>query len=278
MINRLIYFVNLLGLLLWTSLSYGQDIKITPDMYKYSENSITGVYLCTPSHVLSGDCKDVDDEYYDNLARISLGSYEIGLLFVNGQKTVALKGPLSPGVSQNLIRILNEYDDVSTLVLSSQGGSEEEAYKIADYIKEKKMNTWVPTRRMCLSACVPIFLSGELKTLDGQLGLHTGKFYISDPYQVRNLEAARETIKEALYQNDLYTIKRVRMFLDLNIPLSLIDAMIAARGKYLVFTSINQLLEFDPSLDYIRTLEEMSEFSRSQPAYNFNFQSYKQLF
>lgn len=274
----LIFLFQSIAVLFFSPQSFSQDIKLTPDMYEYSPNSVTGVYLCTPTHVLNGDCRDVDQEYYDNLARISLGSYEIGLLFVNGKKTIALKGPLSPGVSDNLIRIMENNKDVKTLVLSSQGGSEEEAYKIAEFVKSQGLNTWVPVRRMCLSACAPIFLSGSSKILDGQLGLHTGEYHINDPYRVRNLEAAKETIREALYQNDIYTMKRVRMFLELDIPLSLIDAMIEARGQYLVFTDINQLVNFNPSINYVKTLSEISEFSNEQPAVNFEFQSYEQIF
>ncbi|MEO0335610.1 MAG: hypothetical protein AAF202_04420, partial [Pseudomonadota bacterium] len=39
-------------LLVFISLSSrAQDIELTPEMYEFSENSVTGVYVCTPRHV-----------------------------------------------------------------------------------------------------------------------------------------------------------------------------------------------------------------------------------
>ncbi len=262
----------------FSSLSFSQDIKLTPDLYEFSPFSVTGVYLCTPRHVESGDCTDVDKEYYDNMARITLGIYEIGLLEVNGEKTIAFKGPLSPGAADVLIEILEDHPEITKLTLSSQGGSEEESYKIADYIKERSMDTWVPTQRMCLSACVAIFLSGKEKLSDGLIGMHTGQYFLNDSYQVRNLEAAQETISQAMYENNIYMLRRVQMFLELNIDLSLIQAMNEARGEFLVFSTMQEILNYDHRKNYVLDLTELLELSKSKPTTNFDFQSYTQLF
>jgi hypothetical protein len=262
-----------------SAVCYAQDVEITPDMYEFSKNSITGVYVCTPRHVESGDCSDVDDEYYRNLAIITLGAYEIGLLEVNNMKTIAFKGPLSPGSAKNLINILERYaDSVDTLVLSSQGGSLEEAHLIADYVAEKNLNTWVPARRMCLSACTTVFLNGNTQTLDGLLGFHSGSYNLQDPYQIRDVEAANETIAKALYQNDFYLLKQVRLFLDLEISLDLIEAMTEARGTFLIFDDLDELYSFDSNLDHTMTEKDMVERSKNLPAVNFDFQGYVQLF
>lgn len=258
--------------------TFAQDIKLTPDLYEYSENSITGVYLCTPTHVENGDCKDVDQEYYENLARITLGIYEIGILEVNNEKTMAFKGPISPGAADALINILKKYPEIKKLTLSSQGGAVEDAYKIADYISKNNYDTWVPVRRMCLSACVPIFLSGKNKIMDGQLGLHTGKFQILDPYQVSSVKKASETLQEAVYQNDKLMMKRVRLFIKLGLSLDIIDKMIEARGDYLVFKSLKELYDFSHEKNYIKTLGQMSEYAKNQQVFNFEFLGYIQLF
>lgn len=265
-------------LVLATSIARAQDVPLTPDMYEFSDNSITGVYVCTPRHVESGDCSDVDKEYYDNLARMTLGAYEIGVLQVNGERTIAFKGPLSPGAADNLIAILRAYPEIQTLTLSSQGGSEEEAFKIADYVKAHSLKTWVPVRRMCLSACVSVFLSGREMILDGLLGLHTGEFFLQDPYQIRNLEAARETFSEATLQNNRFMMRKVRQLLELNLNLGILDAMIEAQGDFLVFTTMDELYSFDPNRNYVRSLSDMSEFSRNQPARNFEFEGYQKLY
>ena len=268
-----------LFILVFSSSVFAQDIKLTPDLYEFSRNSITGVYLCTPKHVESGDCSDVDDEYYENLALISLGSYEIGLLKVNGIETIAFKGPMSPGAGENLIRTLERFKGrVDTLTLSSQGGSTDEAYKIAAYVKENKLKTWVPVRRMCLSACSFVFLNGEEMVLDGLLGLHSGSYHLQDPYQIRDVDAANETIKKALYENDTYLLKQVRLFLELGIDLDVIDDSTDAKGEFLIFDDLERLLNYDSSIDYVRSSEEMVRMSKAQSVRNFNFESYDQLF
>ena len=271
--------VILIGLL-YFNISVAQTFEITPDMYKFSPNSITGIYLCTPKHVLDGDCSDVDKEYYDNLARITLGGYEIGILYVNKEKTIAFKGAFSPGSAERLITIFKKYPDVKTLTLSSQGGADGEVYKIVEYIKANNLKTWVPVRRMCLSACAIVFLSGNEKTLDGQLGLHIGEFFIEDPFLVRNLDATKSTIKTAIYESNIYLMRRVRLFLEWGISLSLLDAVIEEKGNMLVFTSLDEIFNFNSLTDakgYIRSHEEIIKYAKDQPAKNFDFQKYEPL-
>lgn len=257
---------------------HAQDVPLTPDMYKYSPNSITGVYVCTPTHVKNGDCKDVDAAYYESLAVINLGIYEIGYLEAKGRKTLAFKGPLSPGAADNLLRFIEQFPEVDTLILSSQGGSEEEAYKIAEVVRLKKLKTWVPPQRMCLSACSVIFLSGSQMTLDGLLGLHSGTFYIADMYLLKDLEAAQKTINKATYESELYLMKRVRLFNELDISLDVIDAMIAAKGEFLFFKSVDELYSFDKNKNYVLSLKEALAITQVQDIKTFEFKSYKQLF
>lgn len=329
---------------LLASVSWAQDIKLTPDHYKYSPNSITGVYVCTPLHVERGECRAVDKEYYENLALLTLGIYEIGILTVNQEKTVAFKGPLSMGAADYLIEIFKKHPDVKTLILSSQGGSEEEAYKIADYVAQNQIRTWVPAKRMCLSACVAIFLSGSEWILDGQLGLHSASFFIGDIVRVRDLQEAgfildkvlynnsktflrrarelskagvswasieraimakgkfldgqvedilkqttvplsqaqlqkiRPTIEDAIFQNNLFLIKRIRQFESKGLSYDLIPAMIEARGDFLVFTSIENLIQYKNGENYVRPTSEMVQYSKDQELVNFDVQDYQQLF
>ncbi len=258
--------------------SFAQDVELTPEMYEFSPFSVTGVYLCTPRHVESGDCTDVDKEYFDNMARLTLGVYEVGILTVNHSRAMAFKGPLSPGSAQVLIGLLKSHPDIETLVLSSQGGSEEEAAQISEYVQSHHLKTWVPARRMCLSACVSIFLSGSEMTLDGLIGLHTGSYFLSDNYKVRNLEAAKETIDQALYENNKFMMNRVRLFLKLNLDLHLIEAMNEARGEFLIFTSLTELFSYDKTKNYVLSLDDALIYSKGQEYFNFDFQSYEQLF
>ena len=276
MIQPIIILISLFSF----NISIAQSFKFTPDMYEYSPNSLTGVYLCTPRHVEEGDCSDVDQEYYDRLARITLGSYEIGILYVNGEKTIAFKGPFSPGSSDRLISVLEQNPNVKILTLASQGGSEEESYKVAKYVTENNLDTWIPVRRLCLSACSVVFLSGNQKTLDGQLGLHMGKFFMQDPTLFRDFESAKKTVNIAVYESRVYLMKKVRLFLEWGISLSLIDAMLEIEGDYLIFTSLDEIFNFDsnvPKDQHIKSLDEMSKYAREQPVKNFDFQNYEPL-
>jgi hypothetical protein len=259
-------------------LIHAQDVPLTPEMYEYSPKSITGVYVCTPMHVKNGDCRDVDAAYYESLAVINLGIYEIGFLEAKGRKTLAFKGPLSPGSADNLIRFINQFPEVDTIVLSSQGGSEEEAYKIADIIRLRKLKTWVPPQRMCLSACSVIFLSGSEMILDGLLGLHSGTFYIADMYLLKDMESAQKTINKATYESEFFLMKRVHLFNELALSLDIIDAMVAAKGEFLFFKSVDELYSFDKNKNYILPIEKALEYTKSQDIKKFEFKSYKQLF
>ena len=258
-----------------------QDIRLTPDMFEYSENSINGVYLCTPQHVEDGDCRAVDDEYYTNLALISMGSYDIGLLTVNGIKTIAFKGPLSPGSGDILVKILKKHPEVKTLVLSSTGGMQEDAFKIIDYIKNKDYTTWVPAKRACLSACSSIFLSGTTRILEGQLGLHTGIYKLRHISQVRDMEVAQDTVNEALFQNNTYLLKKIEIYTNLGLPFSkvsrLMETIVDAKGEFLVFHSMEELTSFDPSNEYIKTMDEIGATVKTQELINFEFNNYEPL-
>ncbi|MEO0337041.1 MAG: hypothetical protein AAF202_11635, partial [Pseudomonadota bacterium] len=245
----------------------------------FSENSVTGVYVCTPRHVEAGECTDVDDEYYKSLAS-SLGPYEIGYLWVNGEKTLAYRGFLSPGSGENLIRILEASPEVKTLVLASLGGSEQEAWQVAEYVAKRALRTWVPSKRYCLSACTQIFLSGVEPRLDGVLGVHTGQFLIQDPYQIRNVEAANQLIERAAYEMRDYFLKTVRLYLKLEIPLDLLEAANLARGQFLVFTDMQNLKKFafHESDHGPIVFEEVKELAISQTVIGFDFESYEVLF
>jgi hypothetical protein len=255
-----------------------QDIPITEDMLEYSENSLTGVYLCTPRHVEQGDCSDVDPEYFENLAHATLGRYEVGVLRVNGEDTIALNGPLSPGSAANIISFFESHPHITTFVLASPGGSEIESWLLVDYIKENGLNTWVPSKRYCLSACTQVFLAGHQQVLDGLLGFHTGSYYLPSQYPVRNLEAAQETLSNAIYENNQFQLRRVRLFLENEISLDLLDAMNEARGEFLVFENLEDLNQVSNKSDWIMSVEELKQRALSQEVVNFNFESYTPLF
>jgi hypothetical protein len=65
----------------------------------------------------------------------------------------------------------------TTLVLASDGGHVQEATAIAREVRDLGLNTYVPSRRGCYSACAYIFFAGVNRRATGQLGVHQ----VSDP-------------------------------------------------------------------------------------------------
>ena len=69
---------------------------------------------------------------------------------------------------------------ISTLVLSSRGGSVWEGLSMAGIIHDKQLTTYVPEKGLagegdCASACSFMFFGGATRVVDGQLGVH--QFY-----------------------------------------------------------------------------------------------------
>lgn len=123
--------------------------------------------------------------------------------------------------------------DIKTLIISSQGGSEEEAYKIADYVAKNQLRTWVPVNRMCLSACVAILLSGASWQLQGQLGLHSASFFFGDIVRVRALKTAGFELDEILYKNSKSFLKRAHQLAQTGLSWGTIENLILARGHFI---------------------------------------------
>lgn len=257
----------------------GQPFQITEEMMEYSSNSITGVYLCTPSHVEAGDCSDVDQEYYDNLARLSFGSYDISRLVINGETYIGFKGGLSAGSSVALISVLEENKDVDTILLSSAGGDVFEAENISQYIISNNLNTWVPTTRLCLSACAHVFLSGMDPILDGQLGIHTMWFELPDLYSVRDLNSANETIENIVYDYGIHTVRRLQVYVKQGIDALMLEgAILNARGDFLIFRDIENLINFDPQKNHVIDMDDVISYAEEQEVVNFNLTENELLF
>lgn len=86
-----------------------------------------------------------------------------GVLFVNGA--------FSAGDANRIIQVL-EQQDTFLVVLASPGGVVEEAFSVADAIRERGLETYVPYGAECNSACFFPFMAGERRLADGDLSVH----------------------------------------------------------------------------------------------------------
>lgn len=84
---------------------------------------------------------------------------------------------------------------ISTIVLSSPGGSVWEALNMAGIIHDKSLTTYVPTKGFskngeCASACSFLFFAGNERVARGKLGVH--QFYSARPDENKKISDTQE--------------------------------------------------------------------------------------
>jgi len=87
-------------------------------------------------------------------------------------QVIALKGEIEDGAVDGFDRALATRPDATTLVLDSPGGSVEAALILAQEVRRRGLRTYVPEGMGCYSACAYVFLAGENRIVDGDLGVH----------------------------------------------------------------------------------------------------------
>ena len=85
---------------------------------------------------------------------------------------IALDGEIDTGAALNFRRALTGAPDADVLVLNSPGGIVAMGLLIADDVHRRKMATLIPTGSGCYSSCALIFLAGDERQVDGELGVH----------------------------------------------------------------------------------------------------------
>ena len=95
----------------------------------------------------------------------------------NGDRIV-LTGTIQPGDDTAFAASVD--DNVRTVVLGSSGGRVDEAMSIGRLIRERGLDTAVPS--LCESACVLIWVGGKTRTVEGKLVVHCPTLRDS-PYQ-----------------------------------------------------------------------------------------------
>src|SRR5262249_54738805 len=85
---------------------------------------------------------------------------------------LVLTGPIEFGDYVGVAVEVNMHRDIKTVVLDSPGGLVDDAIEIGRIIRQRRLNTTVPTSSSCVSACVLIWAAGVKRTVDGQLATH----------------------------------------------------------------------------------------------------------
>ncbi|MBB3570784.1 PAN domain-containing protein [Rhizobium sp. BK491] len=85
---------------------------------------------------------------------------------------ISLNGEIDAGSALNFRRALQAAPNVKLVTLNSIGGNVQMALLIADDIYQRKLATYISKDSRCFSACSYIFLAGNERKADGQLGVH----------------------------------------------------------------------------------------------------------
>lgn len=128
--------------------------------------------------------------------------------------TIKLIGPI---FDDNYASLVKEYDSLVnkhdiTLSINSNGGSLHTMYKIADFVKEKGMNTHC--EETCYSAAAVIFLNGKKRTMEksAKLMIHEYNFPVNaGRYTVSELMLITEEQRQQYSEYILYLSKLTKM-------------------------------------------------------------------
>ena len=83
---------------------------------------------------------------------------------------------------------------LNAIQLDSKGGNTYGARAIGRIIKDKRLNTYLPKKKICASACVDILIAGLERYAYGDVEIHRGTYRL--PGNVANYEEALEDAKK----------------------------------------------------------------------------------
>ncbi|MGN7771559.1 PAN domain-containing protein [Phyllobacterium sp. 22552] len=85
---------------------------------------------------------------------------------------ISLNGEIGVGTALDFRRVLQAAPNAKLFVLNSPGGTVAMALLIADDVHQRNLATFIPKGSSCYSACAYIFLAGNERQVDGELGVH----------------------------------------------------------------------------------------------------------
>ena len=85
---------------------------------------------------------------------------------------ISMNGMIDAGSALNFRRALQAAPNAKLVTLHSPGGNVQMGLLIADDIYQRKLATYIPKDSKCYSACSYVFLAGNERKVDGELGVH----------------------------------------------------------------------------------------------------------
>lgn len=87
-------------------------------------------------------------------------------------EVITMRGTIDAGAALNFRRALSAAPEAKVLVVDSPGGLVAMGLLIADDVHQRKLATIIPADAGCYSACAFVFLAGDERRVDGELGVH----------------------------------------------------------------------------------------------------------
>ena len=106
---------------------------------------------------------------------------------------------------------------LNAVMLNSPGGNGYAAMRIGEFVREKKLNTYVASNANCASACVYVLISGVVRMAYGRVAVHRTTF--TDEYPIDKLEKAlRDADKKSVAHVEAMGISNLLTDAILNTP------------------------------------------------------------
>lgn len=96
-----------------------------------------------------------------------------------------LSGPIEHNAPLDFRRMLRAFPNVDVIALHSGGGDVTAGLLLAQEVHERGMNTFIAPDSFCYSACAFVFLAGEDRQVEGELGVHQMANDEGDIYSVQ---------------------------------------------------------------------------------------------
>jgi len=147
---------------------------------------------------------------------------------------LSFSGTFVAGLTEHFLRALILYPDVTTVTMSSPGGSLAEGYKLGNAMSEYNLIMVVPKGKVCVSACALAFIGGWKYFIGGLLAFHS-------PYLP---QYSPDTIIEDIYYSGQNTGVQQMFYFAANgfrAQLYMTIAQYTDRENFMVFTNTNDL-------------------------------------
>lgn len=113
--------------------------------------------------------------------------------------TVVFRGDVTYGTTKALLDLIKQHPQVTTVILTSDGGYVHPALVVANALQLRGATTFVPSE--CVSACTLLFLGGETRYLapGAKLGFHRAWRNLDEP-EDRSTQMTNEEIRRRLLE------------------------------------------------------------------------------